>query len=149
MKVSLGKTRAILFSFHVDALLRRSPLNTLSRNQQMLLQKWGYPNYKRQARLLNEMVKGDIGELTHKPMLQKKNKGEGNWGSSERREPNPPMFIECCTYEFTVWDDAEGQRLWEERCKIKWCNILLQSLTTIAIPIMLWILASVRTTYLN
>jgi hypothetical protein len=40
MKVSLGKTWAIFFSLRVDAFRRRSPLNTLFRNQQLLLEKW-------------------------------------------------------------------------------------------------------------
>jgi len=40
VKVSPGKTWAIFLSSVVDALRRRSPLNVLSDNQSMLLEKW-------------------------------------------------------------------------------------------------------------
>ncbi len=49
VKVSLGKTRAILFSFHTDALLRKSPLNISSGNQRMLLKKWKDPDSDERA----------------------------------------------------------------------------------------------------
>ena len=77
VKISFEKSWAISFSFHADAFPRRSPLNTLSRNQQMLLRKWEYPNYERQPHRLNEMVRGNIGELTHKAINSKKKIGMG------------------------------------------------------------------------
>jgi hypothetical protein len=41
VKISFEKLWAIFFSFHVDALLRRSLLKTSLHNQQMLLQNEG------------------------------------------------------------------------------------------------------------
>jgi len=72
VKNSFDKLRVILFSFHVDARLRRSPLKTSPHNQQMLLGKWGGPDFEEQAHWTNEMSKGSIGELTRKSLLQEK-----------------------------------------------------------------------------
>ena len=77
VKVSLGKTRAIFFSLLVDAFPGRSPLSTLSRNQQMILRKSEYPNYERQPHPLNDMVRGNIGQFTHKAINSKKKIGMG------------------------------------------------------------------------
>jgi hypothetical protein len=53
VKISFEKLRAIVFSFHVDALLRRSPLKTSPHNQQMLLGKWEDPDFEKQAHWAN------------------------------------------------------------------------------------------------
>jgi hypothetical protein len=76
VKISFEKLWAIFFSFHVDALLRRSPLNTSLHNQQVLLEKWEDPNYERQAHRSNKKVKDRIGEPTHKHLPQKKNSAD-------------------------------------------------------------------------
>jgi len=46
VKISFGKRWAIFFSFHIDALLRRSSVKTSSKNKQMLLQKIGESDFE-------------------------------------------------------------------------------------------------------
>jgi hypothetical protein len=73
VKVSFGKIWAVFFSLHVDALIRRPPLNILSRNQQMLPEKWEDPDSDERVHRFDQMVKGRVAELTHKSRPKKEN----------------------------------------------------------------------------
>jgi len=49
VKISLENLRTVFFSFHVDALLRRSLLKISPRNQQRLFEKWEDSDFEKQA----------------------------------------------------------------------------------------------------
>ncbi len=62
---------------------KKITLKTLSHNQQMLLGKWKESPFMRTSPRSNKKVIGRIGELTHKLLPQKKNKGECHGELSE------------------------------------------------------------------